>query len=64
MSRAKSRYGARSGLVGPTALGHQIGTSISAFKVGSTSPVKSQLKNASGSVVQAATAPVSLTPQK
>ena len=41
---------------------HQIGTSTSVFKAGSTVPVKFQLKNAAGSVVQSATAPVWLTP--
>jgi hypothetical protein len=43
---------------------HQIGTSTSIFKAGSTVPVKFQLKNASGQVVQSATAPVWLTPVK
>jgi hypothetical protein len=43
---------------------HQVGTSISVFKAGSTVPVKFQLKNAAGTVVQAATAPSWLTPVK
>ncbi len=43
---------------------HQIGTSISVFKAGSTIPVKFQLKKADGTVVQAITAPVWLTPVK
>ncbi|MCU1584944.1 MAG: hypothetical protein JWM49_1500, partial [Microbacteriaceae bacterium] len=43
---------------------HQVGTSTSIFKGGSTIPVKFQLKNASGTVVQANTAPVWLTPAK
>jgi len=41
---------------------HQIGTSISVFKAGSTIPVKFQLKKADGMLVQANTAPVWLTP--
>lgn len=41
---------------------HQIGTSMSVFKAGSTVPVKYQLKNADGDLVQAATAPRWLTP--
>lgn len=43
---------------------HQVGTSTSIFKAGSTVPVKFQLKRADGTVVQAATAPVWLTPVK
>ncbi|MDP9444376.1 MAG: PxKF domain-containing protein [Actinomycetota bacterium] len=43
---------------------HQVGTSTSIFKAGSTVPAKFQLKNAQGQVVQAATAPVWLTPVK
>ena len=43
---------------------HQIGTSTSIFKAGSTVPVKFQLRKADGTVVQAATAPVWLTPVK
>jgi hypothetical protein len=43
---------------------HQVGTSISVFKAGSTVPVKFQLKNAAGTLVQAATAPSWLTPVK
>jgi hypothetical protein len=43
---------------------HQVGTATSVFKAGSTVPAKFQLKNASGQVVQAATAPVWLTPVK
>ncbi|MDQ0576244.1 OmpL47-type beta-barrel domain-containing protein [Agromyces albus] len=43
---------------------HQVGTSTSIFKGGSTIPVKFQLKNASGTLVQANTAPVWLTPAK
>ena len=43
---------------------HQTGTSISVFKAGSTIPVKFQLKKADGTVVQAITAPVWLTPVK
>jgi hypothetical protein len=41
---------------------HQVGTSISVFKAGSTIPVKFQLRNASGQLVQSAAAPVWLTP--
>ena len=41
---------------------HQVGTSTSIFKAGSTVPVKFQLKNAAGQVVQAAAAPLWLTP--
>jgi hypothetical protein len=43
---------------------HQVGLATSVFKAGSTVPVKFQLKNSSGQVVQAATAPVWLTPVK
>lgn len=43
---------------------HQIGTSTSVFKGGSTVPVKFQLKNASGSAIQSVTAPRWLTPVK
>jgi hypothetical protein len=43
---------------------HQVGTSTSVFKGGSTIPVKFQLKNASGTLVQANVAPVWLTPAK
>jgi len=43
---------------------HQVGTSTSIFKAGSTVPVKFQLKNAAGQVVQAAAAPIWLTPVK
>jgi len=43
---------------------HQVGVSTSVFKSGSTVPAKFQLKRADGSVVQAATAPVWLTPVK
>ena len=43
---------------------HQIGTSISVFKAGSTIPVKLQLRKADGTIVQATTAPVWLTPVK
>ncbi|HET6825093.1 MAG TPA: PxKF domain-containing protein, partial [Amnibacterium sp.] len=43
---------------------HQIGTSVSVFKAGSTVPVKFQLKNAAGTVVKAATAPEWLNPVK
>jgi uncharacterized protein YjbJ (UPF0337 family) len=43
---------------------HQVGTSTSIFKGGSTVPVKFQLKNAGGTVVQANTAPLWLTPAK
>jgi len=42
---------------------HQIGTSTSVFKAGSTIPVKFQLKKADGTLVQATT-PVWLTPVK
>ncbi len=43
---------------------HQVGTSISIFKAGSTIPVKFQLKKADGTVVQANTAPVWFVPVK
>jgi hypothetical protein len=43
---------------------HQVGTSTSVFKAGSTVPVKFQLKKADGTVVQANTAPVWMTPAK
>ncbi|QNN53140.1 PxKF domain-containing protein [Nocardioides mesophilus] len=43
---------------------HQVGTSTSVFKAGSTVPAKFQLKRADGSVVQATVAPVWLTPLK
>ncbi|HEX6290650.1 MAG TPA: PxKF domain-containing protein [Herpetosiphonaceae bacterium] len=43
---------------------HQIGTSTSIFKGGSTVPVKLQLKKADGSIVQSNTLPQWLTPAK
>jgi len=43
---------------------HQVGTATSVFKAGSAVPAKFQLKKADGSIVQAATAPVWLTPVK
>ena len=43
---------------------HQVGTSTSVFKAGSTVPAKFQLKNSAGTVVQSVTAPVWLTPVK
>jgi hypothetical protein len=43
---------------------HQVGTSISVFKAGSTIPTKFQLKKADGTIVQASAAPVWLTPVK
>ncbi|MCU1402637.1 MAG: hypothetical protein JWM70_961, partial [Microbacteriaceae bacterium] len=43
---------------------HQVGTSTSIFKGGSTIPVKFQLMRANGTVVAANTAPVWLTPAK
>jgi hypothetical protein len=43
---------------------HQVGTTTSVFKAGSTVPAKFQLKNAAGTVVQAATVPSWLTPVK
>ncbi len=41
---------------------HQTGLTTSVFKAGSTIPVKFKLKNAAGTAVQSATAPVWLTP--
>lgn len=43
---------------------HQVGTSTSIFKAGSTIPVKFQLKKADGTPVQAAAAPIWLAPVK
>jgi hypothetical protein len=43
---------------------HQVGTSTSIFKAGSTVPAKFQLKKVDGTVVQANTAPAWLTPAK
>ena len=43
---------------------HQVGTSTSVFKAGSTVPAKLQLKKADGTVVQSAAAPVWLAPVK
>ena len=43
---------------------HQIGTSTSIFKAGSTVPVKFQLRRADGTVVQTVTAPQWLIPSK
>ncbi|MDR6907851.1 hypothetical protein J2X63_003559 [Agromyces sp. 3263] len=43
---------------------HQVGTSTSVFKGGSTIPVKLQLKNASGTVVPTNVAPAWLAPAK
>jgi hypothetical protein len=43
---------------------HQTGLTTSVFKGGSTVPVKFQLKNAAGNVVQSASAPIWLTPVK
>jgi len=43
---------------------HQVGTSTSIFKGGSTVPAKLQLRRSDGTVVQAATAPTWLTPVK
>jgi hypothetical protein len=43
---------------------HQVGTTTSIFKAGSTVPAKFQLKNADGTVVQANTDPTWLTPVK
>jgi len=43
---------------------HQVGASTSIFKAGSTVPVKFQLRNASGQLVQSTTAPVWLIPVK
>jgi hypothetical protein len=44
--------------------GHQVGQDLSVFKAGSTVPVKLQLKNAAGTVIQSATLPQWLTPTK
>ena len=44
--------------------GHTASSTLSIFKGGSTVPVKFQLKNASGQVVQASGAPIWLTPAK
>jgi large repetitive protein len=43
---------------------HQTGVSTSVFKAGQTVPLKFQLKNAAGQIVQAGSAPVWLTPVK
>jgi hypothetical protein len=43
---------------------HQTGTSTSVFKAGSTVPAKFQLRKADGTLIQAVTAPVWLTPVK
>lgn len=43
---------------------HQVGTSTSVFKAGSTIPVKFQVKKADGTAVQSTVAPVWLTPMK
>ncbi|MGZ4437094.1 MAG: OmpL47-type beta-barrel domain-containing protein [Nocardioidaceae bacterium] len=43
---------------------HQVGTSTSIFKAGSTIPAKLQLKKADGTVVQSLSAPVWLAPVK
>jgi hypothetical protein len=43
---------------------HQTGLATSVFKAGQTVPMKFQLKNAAGQVVQAGSAPVWLTPVK
>jgi hypothetical protein len=43
---------------------HQVGTSTSIFKGGSTVPMKFQLKTAAGAIVQANTLPTWLTPVK
>ncbi len=43
---------------------HTTGATTSVFKAGSTVPVKFQLKDAAGKVIQATTAPVWLTPVK
>jgi hypothetical protein len=43
---------------------HQVGSTTSIFKAGSTVPVKFQLMKADGTVVQAVAAPVWLTPVK
>jgi hypothetical protein len=44
--------------------GHQVGASTSIFKAGSTVPVKFELRNADGTVVQPAAAPKWITPVK
>lgn len=43
---------------------HQVGVSTSIFKAGSTVPVKIQLKDANGKVVQSVSAPAWITPVK
>ena len=43
---------------------HQVGQDVSVFKAGSTIPAKFQLKKADGTVVQAGSAPLWLTPAK
>jgi large repetitive protein len=43
---------------------HQTGTDVSTFKAGSTIPVKFQLKDANGAIIQPASAPVWVTPLK
>ncbi len=43
---------------------HQVGTSTSIFKAGSTVPVKFQLMDVNGKVIQASTAPLWVTPVK
>lgn len=43
---------------------HQIGLATSVFKAGQTIPMKFQLRNAAGTVIQAASAPKWLTPVK
>jgi hypothetical protein len=43
---------------------HQAGVGTSVFKAGSTVPVKFQLRRSDGTLVQATTAPVWLTPVK
>jgi CSLREA domain-containing protein len=45
-------------------INHQTGTDVSTFKAGSTIPVKIVLKDANDNVVQSASAPQWLTPQK
>jgi hypothetical protein len=44
--------------------GHTVSTTLSVFKAGSTVPVKFQLRNAAGMVVQANSAPVWITPAR